>query len=66
MKSIKARPLHDRIIVKVDEAETTSEGGILIPDTAKEKKGVGTVVAVGDGKKDEPMELEVGDRVKFS
>lgn len=66
VKKINARPLRDRIIVEVDKPEKISEGGIHIPDTATEKKGVGTVLAVGPGSKDEPMELKVGDRVKFS
>lgn len=65
-KPIKARPLRDRVIVKPDAAKQISEGGIHIPDTAKEKPGLGVVVAVGPGKPDEPMELKVGDRVKFS
>lgn len=59
-------PLHDRVIVKAAEAETKTAGGIIIPDTAKEKPQRGTVVAVGAGKKDEPMTVKVGDSVMYS
>ncbi|OJU75844.1 MAG: co-chaperone GroES [Bacteroidetes bacterium 47-18] len=59
-------PLHDRVIVKPVEAETKTAGGIIIPDTAKEKPQKGTVVAVGAGKKDEPMTVKVGDSVMYS
>ena len=59
------RPLHDRVLVRrVDEDEKTS-GGIIIPDTAKEKPLKGTVVAVGPGKKDESMTVKVGDAVLY-
>ncbi len=67
---MKIRPLHDRVIVKrVDEEETT-KGGIIIPDTAKEKPVEGEVVAVGDGKvaddgKKIPLEVKAGDKVLF-
>lgn len=67
---MKVRPLHDRVIVKrVDEEETT-KGGIIIPDTAKEKPVEGEVVAVGDGKvaddgKKIPLEVKAGDKVLF-
>lgn len=65
------RPLQDRILVERLEEMTTTKGGIIIPDTAKEKPAEGTVVAVGKGKVDNdgkliPMELQVGDRVLFS
>ncbi len=65
------RPLQDRILVERLEEMTTSKGGIIIPDTAKEKPAEGTVVALGKGKTDSdgkliPMELKVGDRVLFS
>lgn len=68
---MKIRPLQDRILVKRLEEETKTKGGIIIPDTAKEKPAEGTVVAVGKGKiaKDGrvvPMELKEGDRVLFS
>ena len=58
-------PLHDRVIVRAAEAETKTAGGIIIPDTAKEKPQRGTVMAVGAGKKDEPMTVNVGDIVLY-
>jgi chaperonin GroES len=58
-------PLHDRVIVKAAEAETKTAGGIIIPDTAKEKPQRGTVMAVGMGKKDEPMTVKAGDTVLY-
>ena len=60
------RPLHDRVVVKPHERETMTSGGIIIPDTAKEKPLKGKIVAVGAGKKDEPMTVNVGDNVIFS
>ncbi len=70
MAQIKFRPLHDRVVVKRVEAEEKSKGGIIIPDTAKEKPQQGEVVAVGPGGRDEngkliPMDLKTGDRVLF-
>jgi chaperonin GroES len=67
---MKFRPLHDRIVVKRIEAEEKTAGGIIIPDTAKEKPSQGEVIAVGPGGRDEtgeliPIDLEVGDRVPF-
>lgn len=59
------RPLADRVLVEPKEAETRTASGIFIPDTAKEKPQQGIVVAVGNGKKDEPMELKVGDVVLY-
>ena len=59
------RPLADRVLVEPKEAETRTASGIFIPDTAKEKPQQGTVVAVGNGKKDEPMEVKVGDKVLY-
>lgn len=59
------KPLADRVLVEPKEAETKTASGIYIPDTAKEKPQQGTVVAVGSGKKDEPMELKVGDEVLY-
>lgn len=59
-------PLHDRVIVKPAEAETKTAGGIIIPDTAKEKPQRGTVIAAGPGKKDEPMTVKNGDVVLYS
>jgi len=69
--SMKIRPLHDRIIVKRVEEEEKTKGGIIIPDTAKEKPIEGKVVAVGKGRVTEdgklvPMEVKAGDRVLFS
>ena len=60
------KPLQDREIIKAAEAETKTAGGIIIPDTAKEKPSRGTVVAAGPGKKDEPMSVSVGDVVLYS
>jgi chaperonin GroES len=64
------RPLHDRVVVKRIEAEEKTIGGIIIPDTAKEKPQQGEVIAVGPGGRDEtgkliPIDLKVGDRVLF-
>lgn len=58
-------PLHDRVIIRPAAAETKTAGGIIIPDTAKEKPQRGTVVAVGTGKKDEPMTVKPGDTVLY-
>jgi chaperonin GroES len=63
--SVNVTPLHDRVIVKpVEKAEKTA-GGIIIPDTAQDKPQQGEVVAVGNGRKDEPMTVKVGDVVLF-
>ena len=62
---MKIRPLHDRVMLKPLEAEQTTAGGIIIPDTAKEKPQRGTIVAVGDGKVDEPLTVKVGDQVLY-
>ena len=64
------RPLHDRVVVRRIEAEEKSAGGIIIPDTAKEKPMEGEVVAVGPGARDEtgkvqPLDVKAGDRVLF-
>ena len=59
------KPLADRVLVEPKEAETKTAGGLYIPDTAKEKPQQGTVVAAGPGKKDEPMEVKVGDTVLY-
>ena len=59
------RPLADRVLVEPKEAETKTASGIYIPETAKEKPQQGKVIAVGSGKKDEPMELKVGDIVLY-
>ncbi len=68
---MKIRPLNDRILVKRLEEEETTKGGIIIPDTAKEKPAEGKIVAVGKGKVSDkgervPMEVKEGDRVLFS
>ncbi len=64
------RPLEDRIVVKANEAETTTASGLVIPDTAKEKPQEGTVIAVGPGRFDDgvrvPMAVKVGDVVLYS
>lgn len=65
MTKINVRPLADRVMVKPAEAETKTAAGIIIPDTAKEKPMKGEVVAVGPGKKDEPMTVKVGDQVLY-
>ena len=67
---MKFRPLHDRVVVKRVEEEGKTKGGIIIPDTAKEKPSQGEVIAVGPGGRDEagkliPIDLKVGDRVLF-
>ncbi|MFA5712652.1 MAG: co-chaperone GroES [Bacteroidales bacterium] len=62
---MKIKPLADRVLVEAKEAETKTAGGLYIPDTAKEKPQEGTVIAVGPGKKDEPMELKVGDSILY-
>ena len=59
------KPLADRVLIEPAEAETKTASGIFIPDTAKEKPQKGTVIAVGSGKKDEPMELKQGDLVLY-
>jgi chaperonin GroES len=67
---MKFRPLHDRVLVESLESEEKTAGGIIIPDTAKEKPQEGKVIAVGPGAKTEegkivPMDVKVGDRVLF-
>ncbi|MBQ1209666.1 MAG: co-chaperone GroES [Bacteroidales bacterium] len=59
------KPLADRVLVEPKEAETRTASGLIIPDTAKEKPQMGHVVAVGPGKKDETMEVKVGDTVLY-
>ena len=64
------RPLHDRVVVKRLEGEEKTKGGIIIPDTAKEKPQEGEIVAVGPGARDEagklvPLDVKAGDRVLF-
>ncbi len=64
-KNLSIKPLADRVIVKPAQAEEKTAGGIIIPDTAKEKPQRGTVVAAGPGKKDEPVTVKVGDSVLY-
>jgi chaperonin GroES len=61
-KKLSITPLHDRVIVKPAPAEEKTAGGIIIPDTAKEKPQRGSVVAAGPGKKDEPMSVKAGGK----
>ncbi|UKJ08082.1 co-chaperone GroES [Solitalea lacus] len=63
--ALNIKPIADRVVVEAAPAETTTAGGIIIPDTAKEKPQQGTIVAVGTGKKDEPMTVKVGDTVLY-
>ncbi|ABD06545.1 MULTISPECIES: co-chaperone GroES [Rhodopseudomonas] len=70
MAKLNFRPLHDRVVVKRIDAETKTKGGIIIPDSAKEKPQEGEVVAVGPGGRDEagkliPIDVKAGDRVLF-
>jgi chaperonin GroES len=70
MAKLKFRPLHDRVVVKRIDAESKTKGGIIIPDTVKEKPQEGEVVAVGPGGRDEsgkliPIDIKAGDRVLF-
>jgi len=67
---MKLRPLHDRILVKRVDEVTTTKGGIIIPDTAKEKPAEGKVISVGNGKVGEdgkkiPLDIKKGDRILF-
>ncbi|MFN3343681.1 MAG: co-chaperone GroES [Flavobacteriales bacterium] len=62
---VKVKPLADRVLIEPVQAESKTAGGIIIPDTAKEKPQRGRVVAVGSGKKDEPMSVKVGDTVLY-
>ncbi len=70
MAKTKFRPLHDRVVVKRIEAEEKTAGGIIIPDTAREKPQQGQIIAAGPGGRDEagkliPIDLKVGDKVLF-
>lgn len=67
---MKVKPLADKIVVEIREAEEKTKGGIILPDTAKEEKSEGKVVAIGSGKRLDngqvvPIEVKVGDRVLF-
>ena len=67
--SVNITPLHDRVLVRRLEEQETAKGGIIIPDTAKEKPHEGEVIAVGAGKKEKghriPLDVKVGDRILF-
>ena len=70
MAKLKFRPLHDRVVVRRIDADEKTKGGIIIPDTVKEKPQEGEIIAVGPGGRDEagkliPIDLQVGDRVLF-
>ena len=65
MSEINIKPLADRVLVKPLPAEKTTASGLIIPDSAKEKQQKGTVMAIGNGLKDEPMTVKVGDTVLF-
>ncbi|KEO74551.1 co-chaperone GroES [Anditalea andensis] len=65
MSNVNIKPLADRVLVEPAAAEEKTASGLYIPDTAKEKPQKGTVVAVGNGKKDEPLTVKVGDTVLY-
>jgi len=65
MSKINIKPLADRVLIEPQPAETTTASGLIIPDSAKEKQQKGTVLAVGNGTKDEPMTVKVGDTVLY-
>lgn len=65
MGKLNIKPLASRVIIEPAAAEEKTAGGIIIPDTAKEKPQKGTVMAVGPGKKDEPMTVKVGNKVLY-
>lgn len=65
MAKINFKPNEDRVLVEAAEAETKTSSGIIIPDTAKEKPQKGKVIAVGDGVKDKPVTVKVGDNVLY-
>lgn len=65
MSKIKVKPLADRVLVEPAPAETKTSGGIIIPDTAKEKPMRGKIVAIGNGKPDEPLTVKTGDTVLY-
>ncbi len=65
MSAVAMRPISNRVVVKPSPAEEMTKGGIIIPDTAKEKPQRGEIVAVGPGKEGEPMTVKVGDTVLY-
>lgn len=65
MAKVNIKPLADRVLVEPAAAEERTASGIIIPDTAKEKPQKGSIIAVGSGKKDEPLTVKVGDTVLY-
>jgi chaperonin GroES len=65
MSKVNIKPLADRVLVEPAQAESKTASGIIIPDTAKEKPQKGIIIAVGNGKKDEPLTVKVGDQVLY-
>ncbi|MGB3585162.1 MAG: co-chaperone GroES [Tunicatimonas sp.] len=65
MSQVNITPLADRVLVEPAAAEEKTASGIIIPDTAKEKPQKGSIVAIGNGKKDEPLTVKVGDQVLY-
>ena len=65
MAKVNFKPLADRVLVEPAAAEEKTASGIIIPDTAKEKPQKGSIVAIGEGKKDEPITVKVGDKVLY-
>jgi chaperonin GroES len=63
--SVNVKPLADRVLVEAAPAETKTAGGLIIPDTAKEKPQKGKIIAIGNGKPEEPMTVKVGDNVLY-
>lgn len=63
--SVNIKPLADRVLIEAAPAETKTAGGLIIPDSAKEKPQKGKVIAIGTGKKDEPLTVKVGDTVLY-
>jgi chaperonin GroES len=63
--SVNVKPLADRVLVEAAPAETKTAGGLIIPDTAKEKPQKGKIIAIGNGKPEEPMTVKVGDTVLY-
>lgn len=65
MNKLNIQPLSDRVVVEASNAETKTSSGIIIPDTAQEKPQEGVVIAIGKGKKDEPMTVKNGDKILY-
>jgi chaperonin GroES len=65
MNKLNIQPLSDRVLVEASNAETKTSSGIIIPDTAQEKPQEGVVIAIGKGKKDEPMTVKNGDKILY-